>query len=86
MSSKIVNNSIGWYQKEKKHDDGLNVEILVEAIYTSKFRGFVISIPTAQFVATNTSNTLVKNSIIDRVHLGNTPRDTHYHALIWNKK
>ena len=45
---KIVNNSIGGYQKEKKHDDGPNVEISVEAIFTSKFIGFVISIPTAQ--------------------------------------
>ena len=66
-----MDNSIGGYQKEKKHDDGPNVEISVEAIFTSKFRGFVISISTAEFVTTNTSNSLVKNSIIDRVHLGN---------------
>ena len=58
-----MDSSIDGYQKEKKHDDGPNVEILVEAIFTSKFMGFVISIPTAEFVTTNTSNTLVKNSI-----------------------
>ena len=55
-----MNNSIGGYQKEKKYDDGPNVEISVEAIFTPKFRGFVNSIPTAEFVTTNTSNILSK--------------------------